>query len=215
MLYRKRGQTMMKKLNYQWAVALIAVAIVSVALASSANAAGLLHRYSFDGDANDSVGTANGTLMNGAVVGSGTYGSALITNGNNGGIGSKWGGTGPYCAWIPVPWRASLAHSPLKDGFPALPVGPRMTPCLASLTTQRSPILGGASPTTSLGARLRMILGAALLSLSVVAVSLPRRWLGLAVERQSSGWTRLCGPRQRLALSIITDVRWFCVHDVC
>jgi hypothetical protein len=87
---------MMKKLNYLWAVALIA--IVSVALVSSANAAQLEHRYSFDTDASDSVGTANGTLMNGAVVGAGTYGSALITAGGNGTVASKWGGAGPYCA---------------------------------------------------------------------------------------------------------------------
>ena len=96
---RKKGQTMLKKLNYLCTVAFIA--IVSVVLVSSANAAQLVHRYSFDGNANDSVGTANGTLMNGAVVGSGTYGSALITNGGNGSISSKWGGAGPYCALDP------------------------------------------------------------------------------------------------------------------
>jgi hypothetical protein len=66
---------MLEKLNYQWAVALIA--IVSVALVSSANAAELLHRYNFDTSADDSVGTANGTLLNGAAV----SGGALVTNG--------------------------------------------------------------------------------------------------------------------------------------
>jgi Concanavalin A-like lectin/glucanases superfamily/PEP-CTERM motif len=82
---------MLKKMNYKWAVAFIA--IVSVALVSSANAQ-LLHRYSFDSSADDSVGTANGTLMNGAAI----SGGALVTNGNNGGISSKWGASGPYCA---------------------------------------------------------------------------------------------------------------------
>ncbi len=88
---RKKGQTMLKKLNYQWTVAFIA--IVSVALVSSANAQ-LLHRYSFDASADDSVGTANGTLLNGAAV----SGGALVTAGGNGTVPSQWGGTGPYCA---------------------------------------------------------------------------------------------------------------------
>lgn len=66
--------------------------LAAVALVSSANAA-LLHRYSFNGDANDSVGTANGTLMNGATI----SGGALVTAAG----GSQWGGTGAYCALDP------------------------------------------------------------------------------------------------------------------
>ena len=72
---------------------LFAAFLAAVALVSSVNAQ-LLHRYSFDGNANDSVGTANGTLLNGAAV----SGGALVTNGGNGTISGQWGGTGPYCA---------------------------------------------------------------------------------------------------------------------
>jgi hypothetical protein len=74
---------MMKKLGRQRAVALIA--IVSVALASSATAASLVHRYDFN-TTNDTVGTANGTLVGSAVLDSG----ALVTNGGNGAVDGRW-----------------------------------------------------------------------------------------------------------------------------
>ena len=54
----------------------------------SANAQ-LLHRYDFN-TANDTVGTANGTLLNGATL----SGGALITDGGNGATNGAWGGTG-------------------------------------------------------------------------------------------------------------------------
>jgi hypothetical protein len=74
---------MMKKLNYLWAVALIA--IVLVALVSSANAASLAHRYDFN-TTNDTVGTANGTLVGTAIIDSG----ALVTAGGNGAVNGQW-----------------------------------------------------------------------------------------------------------------------------
>ncbi len=74
----------LRKIVIFWVVALIA--IVSVALVSSANAASLLHRYDFN-TTNDTVGTANGTLVGTA----GLAGGALVTNGNNGGVNGQWG----------------------------------------------------------------------------------------------------------------------------
>jgi len=56
-------------------------------LAASANAQ-LLHRYDFN-SANDTVGTANGTLLNGATL----SGGALVTDGGNGATNGVWGGT--------------------------------------------------------------------------------------------------------------------------
>jgi hypothetical protein len=79
---------MMQIKNYQWAVVLIA--IVSIALVSSANAQTLVHRYDFN-STNDTVGTANGTLLGTASL----AGGALVTAGGNGAVSGQWGGTGP------------------------------------------------------------------------------------------------------------------------
>jgi hypothetical protein len=50
----------------------IAIATLALAAAMPAHAAELIHRYSFnDGTANDSVGTAHGTLTNGATISGG------------------------------------------------------------------------------------------------------------------------------------------------
>ena len=64
-----------------------------LALAVSGNAQSQLeHYYQFStGTANDQVGTANGTLLNGASI----TGGALVTAGGNGGTSGQWGGTGP------------------------------------------------------------------------------------------------------------------------
>ncbi len=52
----------------------------------------LLHYYQFSTDtANDQVGTANGTLLNGAAI----TGGALVTQGGNGAVSGQWGGSGP------------------------------------------------------------------------------------------------------------------------
>ncbi len=78
--------------------------IASACLLASASAATLTHRYSFNGDTNDSVGTSNGILTNGATVTatslslSGGPGSGASVQ-NMGfsspvGIGANYGGTG-------------------------------------------------------------------------------------------------------------------------
>ena len=51
-------------------IAVIALLLVSTGLAT-AQTAGLMHRYSFTVDANDSIGAAHGTLMNGATIANG------------------------------------------------------------------------------------------------------------------------------------------------
>jgi len=61
------------------AIALL-VAASSLALSGSASAQTLLHEYTFNTDASDSVGNANGTLFGGATVSGGT----LNLNGVNG-----------------------------------------------------------------------------------------------------------------------------------
>jgi hypothetical protein len=60
-----------------------------VSLAASANAQ-LLHRYDFD-SVNDTVGTANGTLVGTASL----AGGALVTAGGKGTVNGTWSGTGP------------------------------------------------------------------------------------------------------------------------
>jgi hypothetical protein len=51
----------------------------------------LLHRYDFVTDANDTVGSAHGTLVGGATI----SGGALTTAGGNGAVNGTWSGTGP------------------------------------------------------------------------------------------------------------------------
>ena len=63
--------------------ATLALAVGTVFLASSATQAQLVHRYSFDNGATDSVGTANGTLLGGDISGGSlTTGSATTPAGN-------------------------------------------------------------------------------------------------------------------------------------
>lgn len=61
-----------------------------IAFAAGANAQ-LLHRYDFTADANDTVGTAHGTLVGGASI----SGGALNTDGGNGAVNGQWGSGGP------------------------------------------------------------------------------------------------------------------------
>src|SRR2546421_4878085 len=61
-------------------VALGALAAFAVA-ASLANAASPIHWWKADGDANDSVGTNNGTLQNGASFAAGESGQAFSLDG--------------------------------------------------------------------------------------------------------------------------------------
>jgi hypothetical protein len=52
----------------------------------------LAHYYQFStGTASDQVGSANGTLLNGAAI----TGGALVTSGGNGAVSGQWGGSGP------------------------------------------------------------------------------------------------------------------------
>jgi hypothetical protein len=51
----------------------------------------LLHRYDFNGTANDIVGSAHGTLYGGATL----SGGALVTAGGNGSVNGTWSGVGP------------------------------------------------------------------------------------------------------------------------
>lgn len=67
--------------NFLFSTARALAAVAVVALASSAADAALLHRWSFNaGNANDSVGTSHGSLVNGATV---TAGQLVLTNGVN------------------------------------------------------------------------------------------------------------------------------------
>src|SRR5437764_12593453 len=61
-------------------VALVALATLAVA-AASANAASPIHWWKADGNANDSVGTNNGTLENGATFAPGESGQAFSLDG--------------------------------------------------------------------------------------------------------------------------------------
>jgi hypothetical protein len=62
------------------------------AMAACASAQQLAHYYQFStGTASDQVGSANGTLLNGAAV----TGGALVTAGGNGAVSGQWGGSGP------------------------------------------------------------------------------------------------------------------------
>jgi len=56
----------------------------------------LLHRYDFN-SVNDTVGTANGTLVGSATL----SGGALATAGGNGSVSGAWGGTGPMMTLDP------------------------------------------------------------------------------------------------------------------
>jgi uncharacterized protein len=53
--------------------------------------AALVHRYDFTTNADDSVGSAHGTLVGGASI----SGGALVTNGGNGSVNGTWSGSGP------------------------------------------------------------------------------------------------------------------------
>jgi hypothetical protein len=68
----------------------IAASGLLAGLTASTHAA-LAHRYDFTTDANDTVGTANGTLVGSATL----TGGALVTDGGNGTVNGTWSGTGP------------------------------------------------------------------------------------------------------------------------
>ena len=65
------------------------ILVLAGMLGGSANAQ-LLHRYDFN-TTNDTVGTANGTLVGSATL----SGGALVTDGGNGASNGTWSGTGP------------------------------------------------------------------------------------------------------------------------
>ncbi|MGN6370573.1 MAG: LamG-like jellyroll fold domain-containing protein [Phycisphaerae bacterium] len=72
----------------------LGMSVVGVMMGACAMAAkaDLVHRFDFStGSTNDTVGTSTGTLLNGAAV----TGGALVTDGGNGAVDGKWGGTGP------------------------------------------------------------------------------------------------------------------------
>ncbi len=71
---------MFTSLSPRLALTLLSGAAALAAFASTANA-DITHRYSFTTDASDSVGTANGTLVNGATVAGGSL--ALANGGKN------------------------------------------------------------------------------------------------------------------------------------
>jgi hypothetical protein len=64
---------------------------LAVLLAAGTAHADLIHRYSFDGTANDSVGTANGTLVNGATISGGNL------------VLSNIGGSGASVEYLSLP----------------------------------------------------------------------------------------------------------------
>lgn len=75
----------------------LAAGAALASLSFSANAQ-LAHYYLFStGTANDQVGAANGTLVNGASI----TGGALVTSGGNGAISGQWGGSGPMLTLDP------------------------------------------------------------------------------------------------------------------
>jgi concanavalin A-like lectin/glucanase superfamily protein len=57
----------------------VLAAMISYATSENANAATLIHEYTFNGDATDSVGSIDGTLLNGATA----FGGILSLNGIN------------------------------------------------------------------------------------------------------------------------------------
>lgn len=61
-------------------VSLLAIVLPLIAMEFSAFSQTLIHRYSFISNANDEIGTANGTVVGGATF----NGSALVLNGTNG-----------------------------------------------------------------------------------------------------------------------------------
>jgi len=115
---------MLEKLNYQWAVVLIA--IVSVALVSSANAQTLVHRYDFN-TTNDSVGTANGTLVGTASL----AGGALVTDGGKGTVNGTWSGTGPRMTLDPSAVAGITGAFSIEDWFTCTTGWPKYDSCYA------------------------------------------------------------------------------------
>ncbi|MEN6306534.1 MAG: LamG-like jellyroll fold domain-containing protein [Anaerohalosphaeraceae bacterium] len=71
----------------------VVAACLIVCLGSSIVSADIAHRYSFDGDADDSIGTADGTLINN--TGLSAYSDGQLTLGNNGTQSSN-GSNGDY-----------------------------------------------------------------------------------------------------------------------
>ena len=65
----------------------LGLGICVVALCASTASAALVNRYSFDGNANDSVGGKNGTVIGNAVTFSG--GQVVIDNSDPGAAGSN------------------------------------------------------------------------------------------------------------------------------
>src|SRR5687767_3770201 len=66
-------------------------ALLIAALASMASPAGaaVVHRYNFNGNVNDSVGTANGTLIDAGVIPSATFTAGQLDLTGNVGDGSN------------------------------------------------------------------------------------------------------------------------------
>ena len=79
----------MKKMRFPHLRSLAAASIAAASLTSAP--AALVHRYEFNGDTNDSVGSSHGTLVGTASV----TGGALVTNGGNGAVNGTFSGTGP------------------------------------------------------------------------------------------------------------------------
>jgi hypothetical protein len=105
---------------------IIVLAACLAALISSANAASLVHRYDFN-TTNDTVGTANGTLVGTAVLDSG----ALVTAGGNGAVDGKWDLNNARMTLDPSAVSGITGAFTIEDWFTATTGWPKYDSCYA------------------------------------------------------------------------------------
>jgi hypothetical protein len=119
----------------------IAASVGLLAALSFSAKADLVHYYQFStGSGNDQVGSANGTLLNGAAI----TGGALVTAGGNGTVSGQWGGSGPMMtlnssavsgitgAFTIVDWFTCTTGWPKYDGLYAFSDGSQNNYLLAT-----------------------------------------------------------------------------------
>ena len=90
---------------------IMAAAAVLAVCALTARA-DLVHRYDFN-SANDTVGTANGTLVNSATI----TGGALVTAGGNGAVDGRWDLNGPRLTLDPSAVSGITGAFTIEDWF--------------------------------------------------------------------------------------------------
>jgi hypothetical protein len=74
----------MTSTSSRWTSIAAITAVVAAALMPQAAHAALRHRYTFSGDANDSVGSANGVVVDGGAQTHQYLNGMLVLTGNNG-----------------------------------------------------------------------------------------------------------------------------------